>query len=106
MLDFIQGTHRSSCLLHRRILSANGINCDNLLPSIRSIKSLDNNNELDWICFYPDLNSHGALKLTEESTDLVLLSPSGEVDKILVKFPVGFHTSGWIGLSLSPDKSQ
>lgn len=82
------------------------INCNNSLPSIKSIKSFDHNNELDKVCFYPDLNSHGALKRNKESTDLVLLSANGEVDKILVKFPAGFYTNGWIGLSLSPDKTQ
>ena len=93
-------------VISRNFLINNEINCHNLLPSIKSIKSLDNNNELDWVCFYPNLNSHGALKRTTESTDLVLLSPTGEVDKILVKFPVGFYTNGWLGLSLSPDKTQ
>ena len=81
------------------------INCDfSSIPE--SIKSIYYEINLDGICFHPDLNAHYALRRNEDSTDLVLLSPSGEVGDTLVTFPAGFYTNGFISLLLSPDKSH
>lgn len=80
------------------------INCDfSSLPS--SIKSLFHYRDF-VICFYPDMNAYYALSKNEKSTDLVLLSLTGEIGDILANFPVDFTTNGFIGLLLSPDKSQ
>lgn len=77
------------------------INCDfsSFPPSIQEFGFSNS------ICFYPELNAYGGLRRSTESTDLVLLSQTGEVGEFLVKFPAEVYTNGFVGLLLSPDKS-
>lgn len=86
---------------------SNSINCDpSTFPA--SLRALSPYRDFVHfvICFNPDANTYYALKANEESTDLVLLTPTGEVDHVLAKFPVDFVTNGYIGLFYSPDQSK
>ena len=58
------------------------------------------------VCYFPEIGLYGGFDHGENSSDYVLLSEDGQIQKILMKFPTAFNTNGAINLLLSPDKSQ
>lgn len=97
-----KGTSFSSNNSH---VNSGATNCDQASYP-KAIYDLSLTGAYQIACFYPELNAYSGLEYNDKTTNLILFTQDGKIDKTLAIFPAMFWSNGYIDLLLSPDKSQ